>query len=458
MGSGGRRGAEGVRCGLGDGLDRLGRRRLASGGSGPARARPSLLDAVMAISASPPSRPVAIRVSSAVVLRSLPSSPRAACSSSLRTPSSAQPASSHAVLQRAAVHQRPLQLERVLDLFARLDPVQRVVGDQRRGAHRQRGADRAVALEHRSQSQKVIAEPVERALALAAHLEAADRPGEGAVGVGTGLQGARQLDQLAGLVLAEAVAAGAGGGGAGGDPPPAVLAGRGEGVGAEADAAALEEAHDADQLAQLVAAPPRRLPPRAARRRRGTAAPRRRGPCPRCASRRSGRRSRRRGRCARRAAAAGGRSTSAGRPPGRSRPRRRRRRGLRRRASRGRCRARSRSSENSVDPSQSAEMKTGEHPFGALARIGGHGLAARLQVGGGDAGLDGGLAGRAEAGQRAQLLGALLDEARGQRHVAVEGRVVAALGGDVEGDLVAAGDEGAEAASRPRWPAASALR
>ena len=123
---------------------------------------------------------------------------------------------------RGAVHQRALQLQGVpRSVRAGLDPAQGVVGDQRRGAHRQRGADRAVALQHRAQGQQVVAQALQRGLALAAHLEAADRPGEGAVGVGAGLQRARELGQLVGLVLAQPVAAGAGGAGAGGYPPPA---------------------------------------------------------------------------------------------------------------------------------------------------------------------------------------------------------------------------------------------
>ncbi len=254
-------------------------------------------------------------------------------------PSSAQPPSSTRSLSGTAVHHRPLQLERLLDPFARLDPVHRVVGDQRRGAHRQRGADRAVALEHRPHRQQVVAQPVERALALAAHLEAADRPGEGAVGVGAGLQRGRELAQLLGLVLAEAVAAGTGRGGAGGDPPPAVLAGRGEGVGTEADAAALEQAHDADQLAQLVQGrlgaclgvlvgdgEVLRLPGGAAHA---------------LAAHRLDRRLDRVGADDPHAVRQlqPRRSTSAGRPRGRSPPRLRRRRVLRRRASRARRRA-----------------------------------------------------------------------------------------------------------------------
>ena len=200
-------------------------------------------EVVPTIAPSPASRPVAIRVSSAAVLRSAPSSPRAASRSMRRRLSSTQAASSSPCAGRGAAHQGALQLERALDPLAGLDPVVGVAGDQRRGAHRQRGADRALAVEHRAQRHQVVAEPLHRGLPRAAHLEAADRPGEGPVGVGTGLERARQLGELARLVLAQAVAAGAGGGGAGGDPPPLALAGRGEGVGTEPDAAPLEEPH-----------------------------------------------------------------------------------------------------------------------------------------------------------------------------------------------------------------------
>ena len=167
--------------------DRLDRR----GGLDSARASASISSAaVTVISASPSARPVAIRVSSAVALRSVPSSPRAASRSSRRAPSSTQAASSSAAARAggrssarapARAPPRPARGPR----SGRSDSS----ADQRRGAHRQRGADRAVALEHRAQSQKVVAEALQRALALAAHLEAADRPGEGAVGVGAGLEG-----------------------------------------------------------------------------------------------------------------------------------------------------------------------------------------------------------------------------------------------------------------------------
>ena len=137
-------------------------------------------------------RPVAIRVSSAAVLRSVPSSPRAASRSSRRAPSSTQAASSRPPVDRRPVHQRPLQLEGALDPAAGLDPVAGLVGDQRRGPHRQRGADRPVALEHGSQGEKVVAEALEGALAGAAHLEAGDRPGECPVGVGARLERGRE--------------------------------------------------------------------------------------------------------------------------------------------------------------------------------------------------------------------------------------------------------------------------
>ncbi len=85
-----------------------------------------------------------------------------------------------------------------------------------------------------------------------------------------------------------------------------------------------------------------------------------------------------------------------------------------------------------------------EHLRGALARVGRDLLAAGFEVGGGDAGGGDGVASGAEGRQPAQLGVALADVARGQRLVAVEERVVAVLGVDVEGNLVAAGDERAE--------------
>ena len=109
-----------------------------------------------------------------------------------------------------------------------------------------------MALEHRAQRQQVVGEAFHRALALAAHLEAADRPGEGVVGIRTLLQLLGEVGEFGALLLGEAVTARAGRGRPGGDPAPGVLAGRREGERPEADAADLEHPHHADQLAKLV--------------------------------------------------------------------------------------------------------------------------------------------------------------------------------------------------------------
>ena len=63
----------------------------------------------------------------------------------------------------------------------------------------------------------------------------------------------------------------------------------------------------------------------------------------------------------------------------------------------------------------------------------------------GDAGGLDRVASRDESRQRPQLVLALEHVARGHRHVAVEGGIVAGSLGDVEGDLIAAGDQRAEA-------------
>ena len=89
--------------------------------------------------------------------------------------------------------------------------------------------------------------------------------------------------------------------------------------------------------------------------------------------------------------------------------------------------SRARSRENSVQPSQSEGDEVRQHPRGALAGVGRHGLAASLQVGRRDPGFLDRVAGRAEGGQRAQLALALGDELGGQRQVAVEGRVGAGV-------------------------------
>jgi hypothetical protein len=85
-----------------------------------------------------------------------------------------------------------------------------------------------------------------------------------------------------------------------------------------------------------------------------------------------------------------------------------------------------------------------QHLLGARPRVGRHGLAPLLQVRGGDASFHRRLPGGSKAGQGAQLVAMLGDIAPGHRHVAVEGRVVAALGGDVERDLLPHRDHRAE--------------
>ena len=86
----------------------------------------------------------------------------------------------------------------------------------------------------------------------------------------------------------------------------------------------------------------------------------------------------------------------------------------------------------------------GEHGGGALARVGGNLLPAGLQIWGGDPRRVDRVAGGDEGGQRPKLFLALTDEARGQRLVHVEGGLGALLFGDVERDLLAAGNQGAE--------------
>src|SRR3954463_10601593 len=98
----------------------------------------------------------------------------------------------------------------------------------------------------------MVAESLERALSHTAHLEPCNRPGQGAVGVRTRWEGNRQVGEPLGLVLAEQVAAGSRRGCSGRNPAPMPGSARREGIGPEAEAAALEDAHDADQLPQLV--------------------------------------------------------------------------------------------------------------------------------------------------------------------------------------------------------------
>ena len=142
-----------------------------------------------------------------------------------------------------------------------------------------------------------------------------------------------------------------------------------------------------------------------------------------------------------------GRAASAGRRPGRSGRRPRRRRGPRRRARRGRVSSRSRSSENSVQPSQSEAMKTVSMLRGALA-AGRRGRSRRAAPGRARRRRPASTASR--AGSKAGSERSSASRSRTKRavsgHVAVEGGLVGpVLLGDVEGDLVAAGDQGAEA-------------
>ena len=86
-----------------------------------------------------------------------------------------------------------------------------------------------------------------------------------------------------------------------------------------------------------------------------------------------------------------------------------------------------------------------QHPRGALPRLGGDRLAAGLEVGRGDAGGVDRVARGDEGRDAAKLFLALEHEARGQRLIEGEGRLGPVLLGYVEGDLGAAGDQGAEA-------------
>ena len=97
-----------------------------------------------------------------------------------------------------------------------------------------------------------------------------------------------------------------------------------------------------------------------------------------------------------------------------------------------------------MDPSQSRARKTVSISAARSPGSLGNRLTARFQVGGGDAGGGNRVAGRAEGLEAAQLGFPFAHVLRGQRPVAVEERVVAAVGVDVEGDLIAAGDERAE--------------
>ena len=323
-------------------------------------------------------------------------------------------------LDRAAVHHRPLQAEHVLDPFAGLDSVHLLARDQRRGAQRQRGADRTMALQHRPHRQQVVAQALERGGALAAHLEAADRPGEGAVGIRARLQRGPELDQLLGLGLAQPVAAGARRRGAGGDPPPAALAGGGEGVRPHADATALEEPHHADQLAQLqqcrigpllgvllghrqvLGLPGRAAHPLAAHR------------IDRSLDRVGA------------DDADPARQLQARHRHPQADDRDEQHLGLVGVARFGVERRQRRVQPLAVEGKSGGALpelgeEGGQHQLGALAGVGRHALPPLLQIRSGDAGFDRRLAGGREARQRPQLLAVLDDVAAGHRHVAVEG-------------------------------------
>ena len=96
----------------------------------------------------------------------------------------------------------------------------------------------------------------------------------------------------------------------------------------------------------------------------------------------------------------------------------------------------SRDSASSVDSAPSRRSRSSVKPAEPSTGIGGNRLAPRLQIGGGDACFDRGLAGGGETRQRAHLIGVVDHVAAGHRHVAVEGRFVAGIGGDVERDLL----------------------
>ena len=103
---------------------------------------------------------------------------------------------------------------------------------------------------------------------------------------------------------------------------------------------------------------------------------------------------------------------------------------------------------SSVQPSQSEARKTVSICAARSPGSLGHRLAAGFQVGGGDAGGGDRVAGGAEGLAARAARSRARARSGGQRPVAVEERVVAALGVDVEGNLVAAGDQRAEADRR----------
>ncbi len=246
------------------------------------------------------------------------------------------------------------------------------------------------------------------------------------------------------LLLAQLVGARASRGGAGGEAGPAILAGGGKGVGAEADAAGLEEVHDADQLAELGQGhlgtlgalfllddgEELGLPGGAAH---ALAAHR----LDWCLDR-----------------VGADDLNSVGELQARQRhPQpdqgRNQHLGLLGAAGLGLEHGERVAQAIVVEGKFGAAVpergeEDGEHLCRPLAGVTGDLLAASLQISGGDAGGSDGVAGRREGVQLAQLAFALTYIEGSQRPVAIEERVVAALGIDVIRDLVATGDKGAE--------------
>ena len=119
------------------------------------------------------------------------------------------------------------------------------------GANGKRRLHVTASAERGAQGEHVVGQPLERVLAGAAHLKAADRPIEGTARVGARLEALGEAAQFLRRRGVELVAAAARRRRAGGEPLPLVFPGGGKGIGAEADGARPEEAHDADQLTEL---------------------------------------------------------------------------------------------------------------------------------------------------------------------------------------------------------------
>jgi len=110
---------------------------------------------------------------------------------------------------------------------------------------------------------------------------------------------------------------------------------------------------------------------------------------------------------------------------------------------------RSRSSENSVQPSQSEAMKTVSIDAARSPRLGGHALAPLLQVRRSDPGKLDRFTCRLEGGQGAQLsLPARAHSAQSEEHSYERSLVGPSLLSHIERNLIATGDQGAEASGR----------